>query len=323
VSESAPPSSLLAALPGVEERRRVIAHLRHELRTCLTAVIGYSEDLLETIEEGPEEILRDLRALRQAGAEVLGRINETLGVEAIRNVTAEALPALVQKLGEACKEPASAIAPLCAGLVAAAEREGLYGIIPTLCRIQASGVMLGDLLEGYVHEASPSLLRARMAPDLGAAQAEGAALERAYQRGRLLLVDDNSVSRDVLHQWLVRQGYEVDEASGGERALELMRAHDYDLILLDIVMPDKTGIEVLDVLQAEGRLGRAPVIMISALDEFDGVVRAIERGADDFVSKPFNTVLLGARIRNYLELKRHRDREQAYQATLREIRVAR
>jgi DNA-binding response OmpR family regulator len=77
---------------------------------------------------------------------------------------------------------------------------------------------------------------------------------------------------------------------------------------------------VLEALYKEGRLGRAPIIMISALDEFDGVVRCIERGADDYVSKPFNTVLLRARIRNFLELKRHRDRERAYQATLHEIR---
>ncbi len=323
-SERVPPSSaLLAGLSGVEERRRVVAHLRHELRTCLTAVIGYSEDLLETVVEAPEEIRRDLRALRGAGDAVLGRINETLGVEAIRDLTSEALPPLVQKLGEACKEPAGTIAPLCAGLIAAAEREGLYGIIPTLCRIQASGVMLGDLLEGYVVEASTNLMRARMALDLGGPEDEGAAVEMLYQRGRLLVVDDNSVSRDVLRQWLVRQGYEVDEASGGERALELLRTNEYDLVLLDILMPDKNGVEVLQILDKEGRLGQAPIIMLSAFDEFDGVVRCIERGADDFVSKPFNTVLLGARIRNYLELKRHRDRERAYQATLRELRGAR
>jgi sigma-B regulation protein RsbU (phosphoserine phosphatase) len=324
-SERAPASAaLLAGLPGVEERRRVVSHLRHEMRTCLTAVIGYSEDLLETLDDAPEEIVRDLRALRGAGDAVLGRINEMLGPEAIRDLAGEALPLLVQNLGEACKEPAATIAPLCAGLIAAAERAELYGVIPTLCRIQASGVMLGDLLDGYVLDASSRHFHAGMTVDLGAPPAEAvAAADLIYRRGRLLIVDDNSVSRDVLRQWLVRQGYDVDEAGGGEQGLELIRANDYDLILLDIVMPDKTGVEVLDVLQKEKRLGRAPIIMISALDEFDGVVRCIERGADDFVSKPFNTVLLGTRIRNYLELKRHRDRAKAHQQMLREIRSAR
>ncbi|UQA62920.1 response regulator [Polyangium aurulentum] len=321
-SERAPASTtLLAGLTGVEERRRVIAHLRHELRTCLTAVIGYSEDLLETLKDPPEEVEGNLRALMNAGNAVLGSINELLGAEAIRDLTSEDLPPLVRKLGETCKAPAGTIEPLCVGLIAAAERANLYTIIPTLCRIQASGVMLMELLDGYALEESPRVLRGGIQIDLGASRGEVA--EVAYQRGRLLIVDDNSVSRDVLRQWLARQGYDVDEASGGDAALEMIRGNEYDLILLDIIMPDKTGVEVLDVLHAEGRLGRAPVIMISAFDEFDGVVHCIERGADDFVSKPFNTVLLGTRIRNYLELKRHRDRERAYQATLREIRDAR
>lgn len=320
--EEGKPAAQSSRTPGEEGLRRVVAHLRHELRTSLTAVIGYSEDLLETF-EGPEEIRVELKALRGAGSAVLATIGTRLGAEAVRELSAETLPRVVRELGEACAEPAGAIAPLCARLVGAAESAGHYALIPTLCRIQAAGVMLNDLLAGYALDLPPR------PPGIGGMPADtSASLDERIgevpttERGRILVVDDNSVSRDVLRQWLVRQGHEVDEASSGDEALEMLRAREYDLTLLDLVMPDRSGIEVLDALKAEGMLGRAPVIMISALDEFDGVVHALQRGADDYVTKPFHMVLLRARIRMALELRRHRERERAYQGMLAELRGA-
>ncbi|HVK65456.1 MAG TPA: response regulator [Polyangium sp.] len=309
--------------PGEEELRRLVAHLRHELRTSLTAVIGYSEDLLETL-EGPEEIRAELQALRSAGAAVLVLVNERLGAEALRELSTSSLPRLVRALGNACAEPASAIAPLCARLVAAAEGAGHYALIPTLCRIQAAGVMLNDLLAGYALELLPHAPVIGGMPKATDPTNEARLAETpSAERGHLLLVDDNSVTRDVLRQWLVRQGHDVEEANGGDAALDLLRAREFDLVLLDLVMPDRSGIEVLDVLRAEGLLGRAPIIMLSALDEFDGVVSALERGADDYVTKPFHMALLRARIRMALELRRHRERERAYQGMLAELRRAR
>ncbi|MDI1478390.1 response regulator [Polyangium sp. y55x31] len=309
--------------PGEEELRRLVAHLRHELRTSLTAVIGYSEDLLDTL-EGPEEILAELKALRGAGAAVLSLVNERLGADALRGLSASTLPRIVRDLGQACAEPASAISPLCARLVAAAEGAGHYALIPTLCRIQAAGVMLNDLLAGYALELLPHAPKIGGMPKAADPASEARLAETpSDERGRILLVDDNSVTRDVLRQWLVRKGHDVEEASGGDAALDLLRTREFDLVLLDLVMPDRSGIEVLDVLRAEGRLGRAPIIVLSALDEFDGVVTALERGADDYVTKPFHMVLLRARIRMALELRRHRERERAYQGMLAEIRGAR
>ena len=308
---------------GEEELRRLVAHLRHELRTSLTAVIGYSEDLLETL-EGPEDIRAELKALRGAGAAVLGLVNERLGVEALHDLSAATLPRLVRALGDACVEPASAIAPLCVRLVAAAEGAGHYALIPTLCRIQAAGVMLNDLLAGYALDHLPHATALGGLPKASVAASEAHTIEApSAERGRILLVDDNSVTRDVLRQWLTRQGHEVEEASGGDPALELLRSREFDLVLLDLIMPDRSGIEVLDVLRAEGLLGRAPIIVLSALDEFDGVVSALERGADDYVTKPFHMVLLRARIRMALELRRHRERERAYQGMLAELRESR
>lgn len=302
-----------------EQCGRLVAHLRHELRTALTAVIGYSEDLLETADDS-DAMRPELVALRNAGTKVLTCINESLHVDALRDLTSNGLLHRIRELGAACAEPAGAIAPLCVRLIAIAEAEGHYARIPTLCRIQAAGMMLNDLLAQYalelpVHASSAGALRADSGPPSVLSVGEPLTIDR----GRILIVDDNSVTRDVLAQWLVRHGYDVDEADGGDTALDLLATNEYDIILLDLIMPDRSGIEVLGELKAKGQLGRTPVIMISALDEVDGVAQALECGADDYVTKPFQMVLLRARIRMALELRRHRERERAYQQMLAEI----
>lgn len=308
--------------PSDETSRRLVAHLRHELRTSLTAVIGYSEHLAESAPPGaPEELTQTLDHLRAIGAAVLELVNERLGADAVNCLDKDALPRAVLDLGAACQEPASRIAPTCAGLIALCEREGLYDLIPTLCRIQASGVMLNKLLESYSLDLAKTALPSGLIGDPIAPRSIRAVYPApAEPRGRILIADDNSISRDVLRQWLERKGHEVDEASGGEAALALMRSSDYDLVLLDLVMPDMSGLSVLETLRQEGRLGQAPIVMLSASDEINNLVHCIEQGADDYVLKPFNRVLLGARIRACLELKRHRERERAYLAMLKELR---
>ena len=101
-------------------------------------------------------------------------------------------------------------------------------------------------------------------------------------------------------------------AEDGLQALELMRSEPFDLVLLDIMMPLMNGYQVLENLKADENLRHIPVIMISAVDDIDSIVRCIELGAEDYLSKPFNPVLLKARISACLEKKRLRDKEQTY-----------
>jgi adenylate cyclase len=129
---------------------------------------------------------------------------------------------------------------------------------------------------------------------------------------RVLIVDDNEVNRDLLAKRLQRQGYEVTVASNGFEALELMGSMSLDLVLLDIMMPQMNGYQVLETLKADPALRHIPVVMISAVNDIDSIVRCIELGAEDYLSKPFNPVLLKARINACLEKKRLRDQEQAY-----------
>jgi DNA-binding response OmpR family regulator len=119
-----------------------------------------------------------------------------------------------------------------------------------------------------------------------------------HSAGRVLIVDDNEMNREVLQRRLERQGYSVDAAEDGQRALEMLqgRGPGYDLLLLDIMMPRMNGYQVLEAMQTDPTLRALPVIVISAVDELDSIVRCIELGAQDYLFKPFNPVLLKARI---------------------------
>jgi adenylate cyclase len=116
----------------------------------------------------------------------------------------------------------------------------------------------------------------------------------------------------MLSRRLERMGHKVQVAENGREALERLRREAVDVILLDILMPEMDGLETLERIKADLALKHVPVIMLSALDELDSVVRCIEVGADDYVQKPFNPVLLKARIGACLEKKRLRDQEQAF-----------
>lgn len=132
------------------------------------------------------------------------------------------------------------------------------------------------------------------------------------------------MNRDLLSRRLRQQGHVVSVAENGRRALERIAAEELDLVLLDIMMPDLDGYRVLEQLRADGTLDRLPVIMISAVTEIESVVRCIEIGATDYLPKPFNAVLLNARVGATLEKKRLRDRERLWaQSMERELEIGR
>jgi class 3 adenylate cyclase len=138
-------------------------------------------------------------------------------------------------------------------------------------------------------------------------------------RGRVLVVDDTKLNRSILRRALEQQGHEVIEAENGRLAMELLEMEDasgVDVVLLDLEMPQMDGYETLQRIKATDSLRHLPVIVISAVDELDSVVRCIEMGAADFLPKPFNAAILHARLSTSLAAKRLRDLERAYLGTI-------
>jgi adenylate cyclase len=135
-------------------------------------------------------------------------------------------------------------------------------------------------------------------------------------RGRVLVVDDHPDNRDLLARRLRRDGYEVETAENGRQALQRIMIEPVDVMLLDIMMPEMDGYQVLAQLQGDPELRHVPVIVTSAVDEIDSVARCIEMGAEDYLFKPVNAVLLRARVGASLEKKRLRDQERTLLAAL-------
>jgi sigma-B regulation protein RsbU (phosphoserine phosphatase) len=132
------------------------------------------------------------------------------------------------------------------------------------------------------------------------------------QASRILIVDDNADNRELLSRLLTRQGHETFMANDGKEALDRLSKAPFDLVLLDIMMPVMGGIDCLGHIKADDSLRHIPVIVVSALDDVDNVVKCIELGAEDYLFKPVNKVILNARVSTSLEKKRLRDQEQEY-----------
>ncbi|MGE5461801.1 MAG: response regulator, partial [Syntrophothermus sp.] len=129
--------------------------------------------------------------------------------------------------------------------------------------------------------------------------------------GHLLIVDDNKVNRILLARGLEGNGHKVETAENGRQGLEKLRADDsFDLVLLDIEMPEMNGYQVLEACLQDPNLRDIPIIMTSSLDEINSVVKCIELGAEDYLNKPVNPILLRARVNASLEKKRLRDQQR-------------
>jgi class 3 adenylate cyclase len=266
-----------------------VARLRHDLRTPLNHVIGYSEMLLESIDSFPT-LENDLRRIHRQGYRLLTLVNEVLAGTA---AGAGALPPLSLELGTALGELHAAVD----GLRERAASVGTERLSSDVERIASAARELSTL---FVPSAD--------APG-GAAGDEAPA---AGSRGTILVVDDNTDNREILARRLAREGYRIHAAAGGLEALQILRRETIELVLLDVMMPQIDGYEVLRRLKADEALRDIPVLMISALDEIESVVRCIELGADDYLTKPFNAVLLRARIGACLERRRLHEKERVH-----------
>ena len=183
--------------------------------------------------------------------------------------------------------------------------------VTDLLKVRAAGQrMLALIEENFISVQEPSIAIAAPVNDEELSpESPSVGPHTEVAPGLVLVVDDDASNREVLSRRLRWQGHDVRIANTGRDALQMMGEAEYDLVLLDIMMPDMDGYEVLGHIKSDERLRHIPVIMISALSELQSVVRCIEAGAEDYLAKPFNPTLLKARIGACLEKKRGRDRE--------------
>ena len=315
-------------------RETFIATKRHDLRTPINAILGYSEMLLEDArDEGNDSRAVDLEKIHAAGRALLYSVNDLLDPEKIASghVDLSDMAALGARIEHALRSDLTAVIGYSEMLLEEVDRDNEEQVATDLERICTAAERLGSHVKDVIDFSGvvigPAELEAqgsapRMVREVAATihDLEEQRAADAEAPGHILIVDDKEPNRDLLSRRLEREGHRCATAADGRQALEEIAKADFDLILLDILMPVMDGYQVLQYLKADARLAQIPVIVLSALDKTDNVVRCIEMGADDFLAKPFSPVILKARIRACLEKKRFRDREQAY---LEEIRIER
>lgn len=285
---------------------RSIAKVRHDLRNPLSHILGFTDMLIEEMQSGDTAHLRrDLETINVLANDMIVRINRYLDGQETQGSDLSSLQAQIE------------IA--CANILAASERLACTSSVLTgtgfnddLNRIAGSTRQLLDVaktaLEPLIRQTGP-LAR----PDSGFETTRHAQTDFfAHKEGKILVVDDSEENREILRRRLSRMGYVVSLQEDGRRALDFISSHDVDLVLLDIFMPELDGFQTLQQLKADPSRKHLPVIMLSSADEVGNAVRCIELGADDFLPKPFNPVLLMARIESSLSKKKLRDQEQDF-----------
>ncbi len=319
------PSTLTPLLKALKTRdHEGLSKLRHALRTPLNQIIGYSELLMESAEEtGATNLVGDLKRIHSGGGELLALINDALAAWKI-----EAGKVDFAALRHDLRVPLGGVISYTEASLNKARATDQTSVVKDLDKILQAAQNLLNLAEnsnpdepteagrGEVPE-TESAVGALNAPLLSAQVPQDFGLSnQPMPSARILAVDDDDLNRDMLMRRLDKLGYEVLEAGTGREALSKLKDGNYDLVLLDILMPDLDGFQTLEFMKADPRLKHIPVIMLTALDDVESTVRCIEAGAEDYVPKPFNPVILRARITASLEKKRLRDQEQAFLAQL-------
>jgi diguanylate cyclase (GGDEF)-like protein len=281
----------------------LLADLRHELRTPVNHILGYSELLIEdAAERHLEAFIPAFQQIQSGGRHLLDSIQTVLS-EKTDPVQELDLRAFRENL---CRTAAEILETSASVL-----EELESGHQQTLADLAAISWALRSLMEFPSDEGAQI---ARKAPKtirrVHSSPREGTLTRSKARGGRILIADDEPANRDLLRRRLECEGHDVVEARNGVEVLALLKEQSCDLVLLDIMMPDMDGFQTLANLKQEPQLRELPVIMISALDELRSVVRCIEMGAEDYLPKPFNRVLLRARIGASLEKKWLRDRER-------------
>ncbi len=282
---------------------KTASELRHELRTPVNHILGYAEMLREDASDGSDDAACIDRIIAVA-REVLTAINAALPPTGI--ATLDDLSRLLSALVDPQARMLAATKQLLATPRDDQFATDVHRIALAACRLTA--VPVPPALTDQ-RDSAPSPRGATPDALLGPADRPVAS---ANAKGRILIVDDVEENRAVLARRLGREGFDVASAPSGAEALRLVAQGGFDLVLLDVLMPGMDGFAVLERIKGDTAMRSIPVIMISALDDLASVVRCIEHGAEDYLTKPFDPVLLRARIGASLEKKRWHDREADY-----------
>jgi class 3 adenylate cyclase len=295
--------------PGESERVRTawLAATRQELAAPAEAIERGSAALLAAVPDDAPAKFREAvanihtrgRQMRELVAQFLGPGTDSLDEAQQRTMRHDT------------RGHAAYVIGMCDLWRRQAAKHGLERFLPALESLESAARHIVTLVERLVSfkSAAPTT-----AEELGVAEVLRSVeeLPASLERGDILVVDDNPYHRQLLADLLVNQGHRVASASDADEALRQLESKPFDLILLDVLMPGVTGFTFLERLKASPRWRHIPVVLMSALEDQRSIAGGIARGAEDYLTRPIDPLLLRARIASSLEKKRLRDREITY-----------
>ncbi|WP_108660329.1 adenylate/guanylate cyclase domain-containing protein [Acuticoccus kandeliae] len=289
--------------------------LAHRLAAHAQAILGYQELIIDEVREaGLSAALDDLQRVFEAAVTLNRHIDDLAGIASPLAPEAEAT------LRHDLRTPINAILGYSEMVREDFEEVLSARVLEDLCTVVREARTLLEQIDAIgTPDPGDTLSAGDVERTIAADLARTISAQPAPptgEPGRILVVDDSETNRDLLTRRLRRDGHTVSTANTGREALLLLETLEVDLILLDILMPDMNGLELLARLKRDERLRDIPVLMVTGLKEEDAVFRCIASGAEDYLPKPVDTVLLRARISASLERKRWREREMAYIAEI-------
>ncbi len=304
----------------------ILKNIKHDLINPINAMIGYSELILDTLDEaGDRALKRDMQSIYHSSTAIFAIIQElfsdkTKAGDDIGSVI------LNEDLHYSIRTPLSNIVGLSELILedtATVTDLDLQDIQDSVSKINQAGKRLLKLINDLskYSDLSDSDLMENYYTDLYLKESSirnfqfNTEAKIPDKIGTILIVDDESANLDIIDKILQQSNHKTFTAESGKEALEILKKESakIDLILLDLIMPEVNGMDLLKTLKDDNNTYHIPVIMLSALDEIDTIVECISMGADDFLIKPVNRILLHARLNNALEKKYFHDKEIKYQ----------
>ncbi|SHI38355.1 His Kinase A (phospho-acceptor) domain-containing protein [Shimia gijangensis] len=282
----------------------MLSGIRHDLRTPVGHIIGYSEMIEEELDEDEANTFaQDLQAIQNAGQRILALIDDHFNA-------AKTSPDQIS-LHDAQYQLRVQLNHI-SGYAEMLREEGVddqnQELVSDLDKIIHAEKVIVSLVEKIDLNEKDSTEKSAKVSGPQTAPSNPAIEESALVGvgGHILVVDDDPVNREMLQRRLARSGYTSSVVASGQEALDTLAKSRADLVLLDLMMPGLSGLETLEILKADQRLRTVPVIMLTAADDMNTMVQCVLQGADDYIFKPFNPVLLNARISACLEKVRLR-----------------
>jgi DNA-binding response OmpR family regulator len=284
-----------------------VARMRHDLRSPLNAILGYSQLLLEEGDQSSLSVVERayLGRVADSGKQLLRTISEILDPAGITDGIEE----YAFRLRLATRPPLTQVRSCIETLLDHHERAP---VVDDLRRIHVAATRLSELIDGVEHTFRVRVAATGDAPEMVSVGSIEATGDGGTDGGTILVIDDEEANRALLARRLVRQGYALLFAETGEAGLAIAAREPVDVILLDVWLPGLSGYGVLARLKSDEALREIPVLIVTAVDDAQSVTRCLALGADDYLAKPYDPAVLGARVRACMAKKRARDFDLAY-----------